>query len=903
VTAATLPGSSRPSVRDPRLVPVADAIATGAFDVLSLDVFDTLLLREVVRPVDAFVLLAHRLVRDGLVRPFVTPALFATAREGAERRARTQRRHRGEYPEVTLAAIYEALPGTMLRGDRARLVEAELALEAELAFADLDVAQLARTARADGLRVVVVSDTYLSGEQVRMLLGRAGLEDLDATVFTSSDHGTGKSAALFDEVTRTLGVDAGRMLHVGDNVAADVDAARARGLVAFHLPLRSAGFDRVVRREGLLPPADGIDGIDRAEGANPADGPPLLDVDHGDHGVTALRARLEGAGAPATVAEHAHPHWVVGASVLGPVFTGFGDWVVERAAAYGVQRAACLMREGSFLAPLIADAAQHGDSRLDTAPLWLSRQVCARAALERGDYSELRIFVERRVAPTVRELCAVLRIAPSDLGDVGAHLDGRLDDVALREAVIGAITGDGAIREGLLADAAELRKRVVSVIESVRHPDDTSLLLVDLGWHATTQHLLVRALQLAGHDLPVTGLYLLTTDRLVETVFDGVEAEGFLGQAGLPRVTTDAIIRSPEMLEQLCMGTEGSVLDLDASGDPVLGRAGAPARQLDEARAAREGIMEFATRYRAVAARHDRSLAGAAPMLRAVLARFVGEPTAVEATAFGGWEHDDNFGTGTGDLLVHSELLHDGLYADVPHLREVDAYWPAGVVARDVPDDLGGDGRPDAVAAVDPAAELVGRAAPVTVGLYADTGGGFDEAHAVHRPVPVNVRGLSYVQLGVAADGVRALRLDPTSIPSLVRVDRVALRLAVRDQSDPVVLTFTTPDELAAWTLRDCEWLTGGLLVARSSDPQMLLDLGPRVRGHVYAVLASVAFTTMELPEAAFGDDGTVTLGAPASSPEIPRVVSDLRALVGEVRAAAARQLGSNRPGRRGYGL
>lgn len=872
MSSAAVGPPARPPAR--RLAPAHALLDGGAIDVLSLDAFDTLVLRAVPDPTDAFTVLGHRVVGEGLVAAFVTPALFADLRARAEQRARARRRSQGEFPEVTLEEIHAELPDAVVTSSRTELADVELAIEGALVFADPDVANLARAARARGARVAVVSDTYFSGEQLTALLAGAGLADLDALVVTSSDHRTGKATGLFDVLLRSLDVDPGRVVHVGDHAHADDAAARAHGIASVHLELRQPAFDEVLRRE------------QRFRAAHPSEAA-SFDGAHGDDGLTAVRARLAAAEPPPGVALHARAHWCAGAAVLGPVFTGFADWVVERAATREVRRLACLMREGALLAPLVGASAAASGIALEAVPLWLSRQVCARAAIERGDYAELRIFVDRRIPPTLGELCALLGVAPADLGDVGAHVDTRLDDVALREAALARIIGDEDLHAGLLARAAELRSRLVRLVESARHPDDRALTIVDLGWHATTQRLLVRALELAGCDLAVAGLYLLTTRHAAEAALEGIDAEGFLAHAGEPPATTDAIVRSPEMLEQLCMGAEGSVLDLDERGQPLRGRVGVPDRQLAEAEAARDGITTFAATFREL--RPGVSLGGAAALLRPVLARFVADPTPGEATAFGSWFHDDNFGTATGAMLAHSELLHDGAYADPATLAEVDAYWPAAIVARDAPRGASG------------AALLVEGSSP-TIGLYADTGSGFDELHAVHRPIPVNDQGLSYVQLGIAADGIRSLRLDPVSCHALVRIDRIALRLAVRDRPDPFVRAYTTPEELAAWELRDCTWLAGGLLVTRSTDPQLLLRLAPEVPGEAYAVLASVAFAVMQLPDAAFDDDGQVTIGAEPEQLTGVRAVRELRALASEVRAAAGRHLAAGRRARNGDG-
>src|SRR4029453_16437156 len=92
------------------------------------------------------------------------------------------------------------------------------------------------------------------------------------------------------------------------------------------------------------------------------------------------------------------------------------------------------------------------------------------------------------------------------------------------------------------------------------------------------------------------------------------------------------------------------------------------------------------------------------------------------------------------------------------------------------------------------------------------------------------------------------VRLDPMSAPAIVRLDRVALKLGVRDRPDPVVLTFPSGRELGAWELHDCFWLTDTILVGTSFDPNLVLELDPTLASDVTSVLASVAGATLGLP-------------------------------------------------------
>ena len=99
--------------------------------------------------------------------------------------------------------------------------------------------------------------------------------------------------------------------------------------------------------------------------------------------------------------EGLRPFWAFGAGSLGPPLAAFADWVVEQARDAGCSRAFCLMREGQLLAALVNQA--RGQAGPVAEPLWLSRQVCARASIVEGTRRELEALFVRRRLPTLAE--------------------------------------------------------------------------------------------------------------------------------------------------------------------------------------------------------------------------------------------------------------------------------------------------------------------------------------------------------------------------------------------------------------------------------------------------------------------------------------------------------------------
>ena len=212
-------------------------------------------------------------------------------------------------------------------------------------------------------------------------------------MFPSSAYRVGKGGGLWRVVLERLGCEAGQVLHLGDNHEADVAAPGRLGVRGVYFERRPAGLGETIRREDALPEAP-------------------LSPFHGDYGLTALRAkvlhRTEGTGQPEALA----PFWRFGATALGPPMAGFAEWIHERAAEAGVSKVFCMMREGKLLSELVNSGAAGAASPVTAEPIWLSRQVCARASIVEGTAAELDALFQRRRMPTVGEFCRTLGISP-----------------------------------------------------------------------------------------------------------------------------------------------------------------------------------------------------------------------------------------------------------------------------------------------------------------------------------------------------------------------------------------------------------------------------------------------------------------------------------------------------------
>ena len=205
-------------------------------ELLTLDFFDTLVTRNVAQPTHVLAEVEQRLVQEHGPRW----RGYGLQRVRAEQRARMAALEDDKYRDVTHVEVLNELAIAM----KLSLAETELARIAEC-VAEVDAAQavpfgreLFTEARTRGIALLVVSDNYMPASQLMEMAHRAGFTSLmQSEVMVSCEHGGLKhNGRLWREVLDITGVTPRKILHVGDDVAADVTQPSRLGITTYRDP-------------------------------------------------------------------------------------------------------------------------------------------------------------------------------------------------------------------------------------------------------------------------------------------------------------------------------------------------------------------------------------------------------------------------------------------------------------------------------------------------------------------------------------------------------------------------------------------------------------------------------------------------------------------------------------------
>jgi hypothetical protein len=219
---------------------LAQLTTTAQIELISTDVFDTLLLRT-VRSERSRIAMGERIFADTLALHgwLIPPDLLIDARMQAQRLAFRALMLRGGAGEVRLVDVISrqlsvlGLPQSLI-GERLNI---EVQVEKLSLVPNEFLGGILRANRLRGARVIAISDTTLPADRVAELIRHFHGAELIDRVYSSADHGsTKRDGALFSIVARSENVPLPRMAHIGDDLHADVRIPKAQGIPAHHLP-------------------------------------------------------------------------------------------------------------------------------------------------------------------------------------------------------------------------------------------------------------------------------------------------------------------------------------------------------------------------------------------------------------------------------------------------------------------------------------------------------------------------------------------------------------------------------------------------------------------------------------------------------------------------------------------
>ena len=315
------------------------------YEVVSFDIFDTLVIRPFLRPTDVFKLMEQLTAIEG----------FSKKRIQAEAQAR--KKFSGQ-ADVTLDQIYSVLPCEAAR----ELKELELRLELRLLRPNPAIRALYNAAVTKKKKIVAVSDMYLPESTIRNILKNNGFADIEQ-IFVSCEKDAGKyDGKLFEIVLSRLGISPKQMIHFGDNIVSDKINPEKMGIKAGYLPALTELF--------LSNPANSKYAINNTSLAASA--------------VTAMIARYRQRNPEADVFED------LGYTLGGPLAVGYCQFIHEQCKQNGIDTILFVSRDGYALQKVFNTIVKQP---IDNFYIYASRALINKTSPENTKSIEYKKFI------------------------------------------------------------------------------------------------------------------------------------------------------------------------------------------------------------------------------------------------------------------------------------------------------------------------------------------------------------------------------------------------------------------------------------------------------------------------------------------------------------------------------
>ncbi len=629
-------------------------------DLISFDVFDTAILRNVLVPGDVFELVGKKMGFD---------FDFREIREKMEKEAWKSQKSFEKTPELTLRDIYEKMSQYSLPNmpkDKAEKIEAaEIEMERHVCQKNPFIHSIYENCLRKGKQIVFTSDMYLPRSVVREILIQNGYRKFDKLYVSSDVQMTKRTGSLYRMICSDFKIPPGRVLHIGDNYHSDVKRARKAGLKIYHYPkcLDVASADPDFKRF-----LSHFDQYDLRE--------PMISV------WLAIIVNRFFAVRPV---EKKDFFYRVGFCYWGLFNIGFAHWLYEQASRQKVEKLFFLSRDGFVPWKVYEIIRKEMELKIPSDYLFASRKAFNFPGVLKMDSVALDFFCEavpkRRVGFYLERIGLEPRKYERAIRDCGFEGHGqivRTSDFPTLEKLFLEIKAD------ILKSVQQERKKLYRYFKAMGLFKHKSIAFVDFGWKGSLQksyeNLVGRVWKL--HQ-KVNGFYICVWSKLFpgKRIKDMDGMKGYLLHFGIPRKDKDFILSHTTLFEDMFPAPHGSVVGyekIEGTVKPLL--ADYEPRSGKEKESLIAGVTDFALAYRSfltlLPVQKDLALKPFYKIVR--------KPTLEEARKIGKHEYGTSFGAYQNSKTVSNfPSVYEALIR--PHIllkNFMNSYWKEGYLTQ-----------------------------------------------------------------------------------------------------------------------------------------------------------------------------------------------------------------------------
>lgn len=477
-------------------------------ELVSFDIFDTLVNRMCETPADVFSLVAQQ---------HALPAeKFKNDRIVAEKNARANN-HDGE---IYLQDIYGHLEKWY--PNAFEIMETEIEMECSICYPNEEMVDLFHYA-CQNKTVILTSDMYLSEAVIEKILKNCSISGYKKLFLSSTLKLTKHNGDLFDHIIECYHIEPEKMLHIGDNIKSDYIVPKTKAIKSFRYVPKKKKLDEFCV--------------------------PMLDVFIAKN----LRSKDKSF------------YYSFGKNVLGPAVYGYVSWIKDFLQKQNIKKVFFFAREGEFIKRAFDCIV---DNPFEEHYLYVSRRSLTVPAIATiKDIDSFLKYRPIREKVKVRDQIGKLGLTTNDFLDCHWYCADSLDKTfsELKEEEKSEIIEDMFHRVQRKAKAELMLLKFYFSQENV----NGKFAVVDLGWNGSMQSAMVDVLADTFEDADMVGFFLAQRDEYYKYK-DKIKNFGYLFNYGDVSDEENLLLNSgTSLLEFLFSASHGSTIGYEKKGENV----------------------------------------------------------------------------------------------------------------------------------------------------------------------------------------------------------------------------------------------------------------------------------------------------------------------------------------------
>lgn len=499
--------------------------AINRAEVISFDIFDTLVKRNVQEPKQV-----HKIVEQEFFRRTgYHIAEYDRLRVDAEKKARGC----STKEEIYMSDIFDFLFGISDEWKK-MLQELEKQTEIKICTPNLKIKPIYEKALKAGKKVIITSDMYLDQGTVRQILYKCGYEKFEK-LYLSSTLGVCKARGnIYEVIKRDYPVLQGNILHIGDNIKSDYFMPRKKGIDAILINKKTNSLrfwklrDECVKDQLLYQRLYAF-----------------------------LNNHTDGNNTYAMS---------IGYEILGPMLWGFCQWLYERIRVDKIDKIFFLSREGKILQDAFNSLYPQCDVK--QTYLYVSRKALMIPMLiDAVDFDEMvdtfRLFSHVPLVKIIPTLCSFdCKKFNNELAHIGVDSEAKIDTLVneKKKQLYSVIIKLG--KESF----QQQKKYIVEYLKENNFSGKVAI--VDIGWSGSMQKALRK--YVADIDTNLRGYYLGIRNINPDDYYAELFRAGYLFDCKKNENYNLMMRFTAGIIEMLFLNTEGSVLRYDIIEDSII---------------------------------------------------------------------------------------------------------------------------------------------------------------------------------------------------------------------------------------------------------------------------------------------------------------------------------------------